>query len=82
MRGFKSDDRGRGGGRSDDYEPVEFEDVECVGATPRAIRVRLADGTQHWIPQSQITPMSEVYELGNRGRLIVSRWFARKEGLV
>jgi len=78
MRGFKSEDEGR----DDDHESVEIEGVECVGATPKAIRVRLPSGTQHWVPQSVITEMSEVYGAGHQGRLVVRKWFARKEGLT
>jgi len=61
-------------------DPVSIPDVECIAATERAIRVVIAGNTR-WIPQSQITPMSEVYQLGDRGTLIVTAWFAEKEGL-
>ena len=61
-------------------EPVSIPDVECIAQTERAIRVVIA-GDMRWIPQSQITPMSEVYQLGDRGTLIVTAWFAEKEGL-
>lgn len=66
----------------DEVEPIEIEGVKCIGQTQRAIRVAMPDGEQRWIPQSQITPMSEVYELGTEGKLIVTAWFARKEGLA
>lgn len=65
----------------DDREQVSIEDVKCVGATDRAIRVQI-DGALHWVPQSQITDDSEVYANGHEGTLIVKAWFARKEGLV
>jgi hypothetical protein len=61
-------------------DPVSIPDVECIAQTERAIRVVIA-GDPRWIPQSQITPMSEVYQLGDRGTLIVTAWFAEKEGL-
>jgi hypothetical protein len=63
-------------------DPVSIPDVECIAQTERAIRVVIAKGVRmRWIPQSQITPMSEVYQLGDRGTLIVTAWFAEKEGL-
>lgn len=33
-----------------------------------------------WIPKSQITDDSEVYKSGTSGELIVTEWFARKQG--
>lgn len=66
---------------SDEDEVVEFEDVFCEAQTPRAILVEI-DGEKHWIPQSQIHSDSEVYRKDDSGTLVVTRWFAEKEGLV
>lgn len=66
--------------RFDEIEPVEFVDVECIAQTERAV-LCVIDGVQRWIPQSQITPLSEVWQHGDKGTLILTRWFARKEGL-
>lgn len=63
-----------------DNDPVSINDVECVGASKLAIHVRI-DGALRWIPQSQVSDDSEVYALGHKGTLVVSGWFARKEGL-
>lgn len=73
-RGFRDEDDDRG------LEPVVIVDVECIAQTERAIRV-VIDGKQHWIPQSQVTPASEVYQLGDKGKLSITAWFAEKEGL-
>lgn len=40
------------------------------------------DGKEVWIPQSQIDDDSEVFEVGNRGELVVSQWIAEQKGLV
>jgi len=62
----------------------EIEDAKCVHQTDRAIKVEAPDfgDEQIWIPQSQITEDSEVYKLGTEGTLVVSDWFAEKEGWV
>lgn len=65
----------------DDDEPVTFDNVVCVAATHLAIRVVMPNGAVRWIPQSQVTADSEVYGLGHHGRLVVTGWFARKEGI-
>lgn len=71
-RGFRDED--------EDREPVTIANVECVGATKLAIRVRI-DGALHWVPQSQVTEDSEVYAVGHKGSLTITGWFAAKEGL-
>ena len=67
----------------DDNEPVELDNVECIYQTDRAIRVMLPSrpGRPLWIPQSQVTADSEVYASGHRGKLVITAWFARQEGL-
>jgi hypothetical protein len=66
------------GFRDEDDEPATFDGVKCVRATPRAI-LCLIDGAEVWIPQSVVDDTSEVFEAGNKGRLVVQAWFARKE---
>ena len=51
-----------------------------IRKTDKAILVQLED-RQLWIPQSQISDNSEVYDVGHTGDLILSPWFAEKEGL-
>jgi hypothetical protein len=64
-------------------ETVTFE-VEGVEAeTEKAIRVEI-EGEPFWVPKSQIDDDSEVYSRKSGeggGKLIVSAWWAKKEGL-
>ena len=64
----------------DDEEPVTINDVRCISATDKAL-LCIIDGKQRWIPQSQVTDDSEVFEFGGEGKLTITGWFARKEGL-
>jgi hypothetical protein len=63
-----------------DYK-AEFENAVATAATMLALRVRI-DGREHWIPQSVIDEDSEVYRVGDTGKLVVAEWWAIKEGLV
>jgi hypothetical protein len=62
----------------DDHEDVSFPDAQCVSSTPMALLCRVI-GDEHWIPRSVISDDSEVYERGHVGKLVVRKWFARKE---
>ena len=59
---------------------VEFEDCECVKETEKAILVCI-EGDDYWIPKSQVDDDSEVYEDDTNGTLVITEWFASKEGL-
>jgi len=48
--------------------------------TDGALLVELESGEEVWVPQSVIDEDSEVYEEGHEGDLVVSDWFARKQG--
>lgn len=61
-------------------ETVEFEDCLCRKETAKAILVRRGDD-EKWVPKSQVTADSEVYAEGHVGKLVVTAWFAEKEGL-
>lgn len=61
-----------------DFE--RFSNVTCLKETANAILVDIS-GRSHWIPKSQISDDSEVYQIGNEGELIVSSWFCEKEGI-
>jgi hypothetical protein len=60
---------------------ASFENAFCLHETARAIRVRLDDGREFWIPKSVVHEDSEVYGNGHQGELVVARWFAEKEGI-
>lgn len=65
----------------DGADVVELE-ATCLHVTERAIRVRLASGSVHWIPKACVHDNSEVYEKGDEGKLVVLAKFAEREGLV
>jgi hypothetical protein len=67
--------------RDEDNDPVSIDDVICIADSGKAIRVHLSDGRLFWVPQSQVTAGSEVYGLGHHGTLVVTGWWARKNGL-
>jgi len=67
-------------GPLEDREVAEFEDVVAVKETKLALLCRI-DGRERWIPLSQIDDDSEVWKEGDEGKLVISMWFAEKEGL-
>ena len=58
---------------------------KCTYETQAAIKVQLDDETEErWIPKSQVHEDSEVYsseEGEHEGSVVVTKWFAEKEGL-
>lgn len=68
--------------RQRDSALAEIDDVEVVGATDKAIRVRVDGGREVWVPQSQVHDNSEVWKLGDKGTLVVPEWLAIDKGLV
>ena len=70
-RGFRDEDT---------EDAVAIADCKAVGETAAALRV-LVRGESKWVPKSQITDDSEVYETGHEGKLVITGWFANKEGL-
>lgn len=59
---------------------VEIEDVEVLRETDKALLVSLDYGDEVWVPKSQISDNSEVYQDGDIGVLTVSPWWAHKHG--
>ena len=58
---------------------VTIDDVTCTKETDRAI-LCLVGTDEVWVPQSQVDDDSEVYAKGHSGKLIVTAWFAEKQG--
>lgn len=58
-----------------------LSDAEALKETDAAL-LCLLDGKEVWIPKSQIDDDSEVWEEGQSGDLVVTEWFATKEGLI
>jgi hypothetical protein len=57
-----------------------FRAVEVIRDTGTAFLCLI--GTQQvWVPLTEIRYGSELAQIGNRGRLIVSRWFAQNVAL-
>lgn len=65
---------------TDFRDKAEFEGVEAVAETGSALLCRI-DGSDVWIPKSQIDDDSEVFEKGHEGKLVVSEWIAKEKGL-
>lgn len=61
-------------------DKCEFRDVIAIRKTPKAL-ICLIDTADFVVPDSQIDDDSEVYQEGDEGTLIVSAWWARKEGI-
>lgn len=63
---------------------VAIPNVVAVAETAKAIDVRFGTDLHlsHWIPKGQIQPGAEVRHLGDRGLLIVSKWFAMTAKLI
>jgi hypothetical protein len=55
---------------------------KVVRRTPLALLVQRMAYDPLWIPESQVHDDSEVYDLETHGKLVVTLWFARKEGWV
>lgn len=63
-------------------DTVEFEVERVKVETDLALLVEI-EGEEHWVPKSQVDEDSEVYSKKNgSGTLVVSRWWAEKEGLL
>lgn len=50
--------------------------------TDKALLVRFEEDPREevWIPKSQISEESEVYEKGTSGKLVIKKWFAKEKG--
>jgi hypothetical protein len=70
---------------SDRDETFEIDDVECIAesANGKSILCVIED-EEKWIPKHDrvLHDDSEVYEKGGKGKLVVFKWWAKKEGLT
>ena len=64
----------------EDHDLIEIEDVEALSHD----RVLICDvrGVRVAVPGWYIEPGSEVRRPGDRGKLVLSAWLARKLGLL
>jgi len=63
-----------------DEKHIYCDDVQVLSESPRAVLVYLG-GKEYWVPKSQIHPTSDVYEKGQHGRIIITKWIAKERGL-
>lgn len=59
--------------------------AQAISGTEKALRVQLeSEDRPRWVPRSQIHDDSEVFDDKDNasGDLVVTKWFAEKEGLV
>lgn len=66
---------------SDDEDKVKLGPGKAKHETEKALLVKLYDHAERgelWIPKSQIDEDSEVFEKGNEGEVIVTRWWAQR----
>jgi hypothetical protein len=64
-----------------DNETVLIQHTTATRETDKAILVKFADGSEHWIPKSQLQPGSEVRARGDEGDVVISQWFADNSNL-
>ena len=60
--------------------PVKVKDCHVEEASYKALLITFPDKKKRWVPRSQITEDSEVYEDFNEashGTLVVKRWWAK-----
>lgn len=65
----------------DDEESVSMEGVSCTKETEKALLCKV-NGSEQWVPKSQICEDSEVNEEGDEGTLVVTAWIANQKGWV
>lgn len=64
----------------DSYWVIIYQ-VQCIKVTMASILVEI-DGTQHYIPTSQLhRDANEVYDVGDVGDLVMPRWLALEKEL-
>lgn len=70
--------------RKESDEGVELEVEEVKAVTEKAILV-IIEGSEYWLPKSQIhenSEMTEDVEKGDSGDITVTTWWAEKENLA
>jgi hypothetical protein len=63
---------------------VAFDNAKVSKMTDLALLVSIDDGEEMWIPKSQVSPDSEVFDDGENssGKLVITEWIATQKGLV
>jgi hypothetical protein len=59
------------------------KEAKCTRASEKAILVEAADFDEPvWVPVSQVHDDSEVWKVGDEGKLVVTQWIAEQKGWV
>jgi hypothetical protein len=63
-------------------DKFEIDGVKCIDETKLDIKIyNTSDMRVFWVPKSHIDDDSPVHSRGDSGKLIITNWFAIKEGL-
>lgn len=65
--------------RDDEDDTHSMGEAKCIAASEKALRVTIGDETL-WIPKSVVHDNSEVWKMGDEGKLVVKKWWAEKNG--
>jgi len=60
--------------------PVHFSGVEVIGDSGTALLCMIGE-RQVWVPVLEMKYGSQVAKVGDRGKLVISRWLAEQVGL-
>ena len=61
-------------------DPHEYDvRVECIRETAKSILLRDLCDKEFWVPKSIVHDDSEVWKLGDEGKLVVKTWWAERE---
>lgn len=67
------------------FDGVSLGQCRAIAETEKAIKVQLeSEEGPRWIPKSQVHDDSDVFDADKNaeGKLVITRWFAEKEGLA
>ncbi len=74
--------------REEDDAGFEFENCEVKRETELAVLILAndpdfdKDDAGRWVPKSCLHDNSEIWKTGDKGRVVIKGWFAKKEGLL
>jgi hypothetical protein len=61
---------------------VAIPNTRIVRRTARSILCKFNDGTELFVPTSQVAPHLAIKQPGDSGHLVVSKWWAEKTGVM
>jgi hypothetical protein len=66
-------------------DPITLEKATVLRGSSKAVLVRFeheGESRTEWFPLSQVHDDSEVWNVGDEGVMLVTRWIASEKGLV